>query len=66
MTQLTAEEITALKFAAHRQLARWASKGTRLQPRQKTRRTALISAVRTLEREELADGCTLAPTVESC
>jgi hypothetical protein len=60
---LTADEILALKFAAHRQLARWASRD-RLQPRQQVRRSALISAVRILEYRAFAAGCELRPTEE--
>ena len=56
--RLTGDEIQALKFAAHRQLARWASR-RELQPRQRARRTALVRAVRTLEDKALADGCEL-------
>jgi len=59
--RLSREEITALKFAAHRQLARWAKTGE-LQPRQRARRAALIRAVRMLETQALADGCELRPT----
>ena len=59
--RLSREEISALKFAAHRQLARWA-KTRPLQPRQQARRTALVAAVRTLEVQALADGCELRPT----
>ncbi len=59
--RLSREEISALKFAAHRQLARWA-KTRPLQPRQQARRTALAAAVRTLEVQALADGCELRPT----
>ena len=56
--RLSREEIAALKFAAHRQLTRWAKTGE-LQPRQ---RAALIRAVRMLETQALADGCELRPT----
>jgi hypothetical protein len=55
---LTADEIQALKFAAHRQLARWANK-RELHPRQRTRRAALVRAVRMLEDKALAHGCDL-------
>jgi len=55
---LSRDEILALKYAAHRQLARWA-KARPLQPRQRARRTALVAAVRTLEDPVLADGCEL-------
>jgi hypothetical protein len=56
--RLTGDEIQALKFAAHRQLARWASK-PELQPRQHARRTALIHAVRILEDKTFTHGCEL-------
>ncbi|MGI9100138.1 MAG: hypothetical protein ACR2H2_16875 [Solirubrobacteraceae bacterium] len=56
--RLTADEIQALKFAAHRQLARWANK-PELQPRQLARRAALIRAVRILEDKAFTDGCDL-------
>lgn len=56
--RLTGEEIQALKFASHRQLARWAHKRD-LQPRQRARRAALVRAVRTLEDKAFAEGCEL-------
>ena len=59
--RLTGDEIQALKFAAHRQLARWSAK-RELQPRQRARRAALVRAVRTLEDKTLAGGCELHPT----
>jgi hypothetical protein len=55
---LTADEIQALRFAAHRQLARWANR-RELQPRQRTRRAALVRAVRVLEDKAFAHGCDL-------
>jgi len=58
---LSPDQILALKFAAHRQLARWA-KMRELQPRQHARRTALVRAVRTLEGQAFANGCELLPT----
>lgn len=57
--RLTAEQILALKFAAHRQLARWAGKP--LEPRKQELRNALIRAVRVLEDDAFADGCQLHP-----
>jgi hypothetical protein len=57
--RLTADELQALKFAAHRQLARYANKGCELQPRERDRRAALIRAVRVLEERAFADGCEL-------
>jgi hypothetical protein len=60
--RLCGEDIVALKFAAHRQLARWAKK-PRLSPRQHAQRDALRRAVRVLQDQEFADGCELrAPT----
>ncbi len=55
---LSADEIVVLKFAAHRQLARWAQK-ERLSPHQRAKRTALIRVVRTLEDKAFAHGCEL-------
>jgi hypothetical protein len=52
--------VLALKFAAHRQLARWA-KSRPLAPRRRERRAAL-KAVRVLEDPALADGCELRAT----
>jgi hypothetical protein len=59
--RLTAEQILALKFAAHRQLARWANK-PELHPRQRARRAELVRAVRVLEDRALAAGCELRPS----
>jgi hypothetical protein len=56
--RLSGEEIAALKFASHRQLARWSNKRD-LSPRQHAQRTALASAVRTLQDKAFADGCEL-------
>ena len=56
--QLSREEVLALKFAAHRQLARWA-KSRPLPSRQQARRAALVHAARTLEDPAFADGCEL-------
>lgn len=55
---LSGEEIGALKFAAHRQLARWAKK-PRLSPRQHAQRTALKHAVVVLQDQAFAHGCEL-------
>jgi hypothetical protein len=55
---LSRDEVLALKFAAHRQLARWA-KARPLRPRQQAQRTALVRAVRALEDQAFADGCEL-------
>jgi hypothetical protein len=59
--RLSGEEITALKFAAHRQLARWSSKRA-LSSHQEAQRNALRSAVRILENNALAHGCELHAT----
>jgi hypothetical protein len=56
--RLSREQLLALKFAAHRQLARWA-KSRQLRPRQQAQRTALVSAVRVLEDPAFAHGCEL-------
>jgi hypothetical protein len=56
--RLSSEEITALKFAAHRQLSRWA-KRPRLSPHQHSQRAALRRAVHVLQDDKLAHGCDL-------
>lgn len=56
--RLSRDEVFALKYAAHRQLARWA-KARPLDPRQRERRIALVTAVRTLEAPAFAHGCEL-------
>ena len=56
--RLSREEVQALKFAARRQLARWA-KSRPQASRQQARRDALIRAARTLEDPVFADGCEL-------
>jgi len=48
----------ALKFAAHRQLARWSNK-PRLSPHQHGQRSALKGAVLVLQDEAFAHGCEL-------
>jgi hypothetical protein len=58
LRRLSGDEIQAIKFAAHRQLARWANKSD-LSPRQHAQRLALIRAVRVLDDKVLADGCVL-------
>jgi hypothetical protein len=60
---LSREQLLALKFAVHRQLARWA-KARQLRPRQQAQRAALVSAVRVLEDKALAGGCELTPPRE--
>jgi hypothetical protein len=56
--RLSDEEIVALRFAAHRQLARWAKK-PRLSPHHQTRRNALKRAVHVLHDQAFAQGCEL-------
>jgi hypothetical protein len=56
--RLSRDELQALKFAAHRQLARWAKRRP-LRSRQQAQRSNLVRAVRVLEAEEFADGCEL-------
>ena len=58
--RLSREEVQALKFAAHRQLARWA-KNSQRRPRQREQRTALVRAVRILEDPTFTDGVELRP-----
>jgi hypothetical protein len=59
--RLSRDELLALKFAGHRQLARWANKRP-LQPRQRAQRAALVRAVRILEDRALTGGCELRAT----
>jgi hypothetical protein len=56
--RLSGDEVKALKFAAHRQLARWSNKPG-LSPRQYAKRNALTRAVRTLGHQAFAHGCEL-------
>ena len=56
--RLGSEEILALKFAAHRQLARWAKKPT-LSAHQLAQRNTLKRAVAILQDQALANGCEL-------
>jgi hypothetical protein len=56
--RISGEEILALKFAAHRQLARWANKPS-LSPRQHAQHDALKRAVAVLQDQAFADGCQL-------
>jgi hypothetical protein len=56
--RLSGDHVLALKFAAHRQLARWANK-PKLSPRQQAQRSALTSAVRILQDPAFAHGCEL-------
>jgi hypothetical protein len=55
---LSGDELVALKFAVHRQLARWAHKGN-LSRQQHARRGARVRAVRILHDKAFADGCEL-------
>jgi hypothetical protein len=55
---LSGDQVLALKFAAHRQLARWSNK-PKLSPRQQAQRSALTSAVRILQDQAFAHGCEL-------
>jgi hypothetical protein len=57
--RLSRDDVLALTFAAHRQLARWANSSTPLRPRQRDRRAALIRAVRVLQDDTFAHGCEL-------
>jgi hypothetical protein len=56
--RLSGEEILALRFAAHRQLTRWANK-PRLSSDQHAKRNALKRAVGVLHEHEFARGCVL-------
>ena len=55
---LSGEQVMALKFAAHRQLARWANK-PRLSEHQHAQRSALRAAVQVLRDGAFALGCEL-------
>lgn len=61
--RLSRDQVLALKFASHRQLARWA-KTRQLRPRQHAQRTALVQAVRILEDQSFSHGCELRPASE--
>jgi hypothetical protein len=61
--QLSPAQVSVLKFAAHRQLARWA-KQREMSPRRYAQRAALVGAVRTLEQQAFARGCELRATSE--
>jgi hypothetical protein len=56
--RLTGEQIIALRFAAHRQLARWSNKPG-LSPHQHAQRTALRRAAHVLHDDAFAHGCEL-------
>ena len=57
-SRLSGEQVQALKFAAHRQLARWASK-PKLSPHQHAQRSALRGAVCVLQDQAFVHGCEL-------
>jgi len=57
-SRLSGDEVVALRFAARRQLARWAKKPT-LSPDQHARRNALKRAVAVLHDPAFAHGCEL-------
>jgi hypothetical protein len=62
--RLSGDEIGALKFAASRQLARWANR-PRLSAEQHARRAALTRATRVLQADAFAHGCELrAPSAQ--
>jgi hypothetical protein len=64
-TRRTRDELAALKFAAHRQLARWGEhRRDSLRPRQREQRTALVRALRILENQAFTDGVELRATGE--
>ena len=56
--RLSRDEVMALKFAANRQLSRWA-KRLRLSPHQHSQRAALRRAVRVLQDDRFTHGCDL-------
>lgn len=58
VAHLSGEDVQAVRFAVHRQLARWA-KNPRLSPAQGARRDALKRAVRVLHDPAFAHGCDL-------
>jgi hypothetical protein len=55
---LSGDHVQALKFAAHRQLARWSNK-PKLSRHQHDQRCALRDAVRILQDQAFAGGCEL-------
>jgi hypothetical protein len=56
--RLSDDEVQALKFAAHRQLTRWANNRD-LQPHQRAQRAALARAARVVGAHAFARGCEL-------
>jgi hypothetical protein len=61
--RLSDEEIVALKFAAHRQLARWSNK-PQLSSHQHAQRNALKRAVRVLQDNAFTGGCELRAPID--
>lgn len=57
-SRLSGEQVLALRFAAHRQLARWSDRPA-LSAHQRAQRNALRSAVRILHDQAFARGCEL-------
>jgi hypothetical protein len=56
--RLSGAELDALKFAAHRQIARWSTR-PQLRPNQQAQRTAPTCAVRVLQEDAFTGGCEL-------
>jgi hypothetical protein len=61
--RLSGDELVVLRFAAHRQLARWAHK-SELSPRQDAQRNALVRAVRVLDEKAFRHGCELRSIID--
>jgi len=61
--RLSGDEVVALKFAAHRQLSRWARPG--LSTHQHAQRAALRRAVRVFQEKAFARGCELRAVSEN-
>jgi len=61
--RLLGDEVVALKFAAHRQLSRWARPG--LSSHQHAQRAALRHAVRVLQDRAFVRGCELRVSSEN-
>lgn len=62
--RLSGDEIRALRFAARRQLTRWANRGE-LQQNEHAQRAALIRAVRVFDDRAFAGGCELRAVPDS-
>jgi hypothetical protein len=56
--RLSGDQVLALKFAAHRQLARWSNR-PKLSPHQHGQRSALKGAVQILQDPAFIRGCDL-------